>query len=71
MGVDFTEKIIQEVRNRPILYLLNHQDYKNKMKKLQAWKEIQREFNEEVCDLFIISNNSLYYMYIFIYLFIR
>ncbi|KAL4714333.1 hypothetical protein ACJJTC_009685 [Scirpophaga incertulas] len=47
MDVDFTEKLIQEVRNRPILYLLNHPDYKNNMKKLQAWREIQRELNEE------------------------
>ncbi|CAH2109305.1 unnamed protein product [Euphydryas editha] len=51
MDVDFTEKLIQEVRNRPILYLLNHPDYKNNMKKLQAWREIQRELNEEVVTL--------------------
>lgn len=47
MDVEFTEKLIQEVRNRPILYLLSHPDYKNNTKKVQAWREIQRELNEE------------------------
>lgn len=43
MDVEFTEKLIQEVRNRPILYLLSHPDYKNSKKKCQAWNEIQSE----------------------------
>ncbi|XP_045766750.1 transcription factor Adf-1-like [Maniola jurtina] len=48
MDVNFTEKLIQEVRNRPIIYLVSHPDYKNNTKKLQAWREVQRELNVEV-----------------------
>ncbi|CAG4953784.1 unnamed protein product [Parnassius apollo] len=47
MDLEFTEKLLQAVRNRPVWYLINHPDYKNNTKKLQALRDIQRELNEE------------------------
>ncbi|XP_023938139.2 uncharacterized protein LOC112045958 [Bicyclus anynana] len=44
----FTEKLLREVANRPIIYQPTHPDFKNRPKKYQAWREIQMELNEEI-----------------------
>ncbi|KAL4703866.1 hypothetical protein ACJJTC_010800 [Scirpophaga incertulas] len=51
MNVEFTERLIQAVRRRPVLYQLGHPDFKNATKKLEAWREIQMEMDEEVAAL--------------------
>ncbi|XP_011195068.1 uncharacterized protein Adf1_41 isoform X2 [Zeugodacus cucurbitae] len=38
--MDLDEILIEEVRNRPLLYDLGHRDYKNLKKKNYAWKEV-------------------------------
>lgn len=39
------ERIIEIVRNYPILYDLSHEDYKNVKKKDRTWSEIGKQLN--------------------------
>lgn len=41
-----TEKLIEMVKNNPILYNRSHEDYQNLKKKDKIWIEIGKEFNE-------------------------
>lgn len=42
-----TEKLIELVRERRLLYDLSSNDYKNREKKAEAWLEIAREMETE------------------------
>jgi len=40
------EKLIEVVKNYPIIYDMSHRDYKNIRKKNKIWDEIGNEINE-------------------------
>lgn len=42
----YTEELIETVKKYPILYDLNHPDYKNIRKKDKVWMEIGLELKE-------------------------
>lgn len=42
-----TEKLIELVRERRLLYDLSDNDYKNRDKKAEAWREIAKEMGIE------------------------
>ncbi|XP_067141676.1 uncharacterized protein [Centruroides vittatus] len=46
-GTDFSEALINEVRNYPWLYDIRRADYKDSIKKNNSWKEISKKLNVE------------------------
>ncbi|XP_018563087.1 uncharacterized protein LOC108904871 [Anoplophora glabripennis] len=49
--MSLTESLIECVKTRPILYDLNHPEYKNVRKKENVWNDIGRELNQNGDDL--------------------
>ncbi|KAI8426078.1 hypothetical protein MSG28_005038 [Choristoneura fumiferana] len=48
MDNTLTEKLLQAIKKRPVLYLSSHPNFKNKTCTLRAWKEVRIEVNEDV-----------------------
>jgi hypothetical protein len=46
MARELTEKLIEKVREYVFLYDMGHPDYKNLLKKSEAWREISEELNQ-------------------------
>jgi hypothetical protein len=46
MAEDFTEKLIEKVREYVFLYDTGHPEYKNIVKKAEAWREISEELDQ-------------------------
>jgi hypothetical protein len=50
MAQEFTEKLIEKVREYVFLYDTGHPEYKNLLTKSEAWREISEELNQtSVC----------------------
>jgi len=45
-GVEFTEKLIEKVREYVFLYNTGHPEYKNVVKKGEAWRDISEELDQ-------------------------
>ena len=50
-----TEKLIGLVRNNVFLYDVGHNDYKNVVKKAEAWWDIAKEVNQDGMYYFFIN----------------
>ena len=50
-----TEKLIGLVRNNVFLYDVGHNDYKNVVKKAEAWRDIAKEVNQDCMYYFFIN----------------
>jgi len=50
-----TEKLIGLVRNNVFLYDVGHNDYKNVVKKAEAWRDIAKEVNQDGMYYFFIN----------------
>ena len=50
-----TEKLIGLVRNNVFLYDVGHNDYKNVVKKAEAWWDIAKEVNQDDMYYFFIN----------------
>jgi hypothetical protein len=46
MAEEFTEKLIQKVREYVFLYDTDHPEYKNLVKKAEAWRDISEELDQ-------------------------
>jgi hypothetical protein len=43
MAEEFTEKLIENMRKYVFLYDTGHQEYKNLVKKAEAWRDVSEE----------------------------
>ena len=50
-----TEKLIGLVRNNVFLYDVGHNDYKNVVKKAEAWRDIAKKVNQDGMYYFFIN----------------
>ena len=50
-----TEKLMDLVRNNVFLYDVGHNDYKNVVKKAEAWRDIAKEVNQDGMYYFFIN----------------
>ena len=46
MAEEFTEKLIEKVGEYVFLYDTGHPEYKNLVKKVQAWRDISEELGQ-------------------------
>ena len=46
MAEEFTEKLIEKVREYVFLYDTGHPEHKNVVKKAEAWRDISEEFDQ-------------------------
>jgi hypothetical protein len=46
MAEEFTEKLIEKVREYMFLYDTGHPEYKNLVKKAEAWRDISKELHQ-------------------------
>jgi len=46
MAEEFTEKLIEKVREYVFLYDTGHPEYKNLVKKAEAWRDISEELHQ-------------------------
>jgi hypothetical protein len=46
MAEEFTEKLIEKVREYVFLYDTGHPEYKNLVKKAEAWRDICKELDQ-------------------------
>lgn len=61
--MSLTEKLIEHVKQYPILYDLGHEDYKNCRKKDKVWDQIALKLNQDGKIHFILFIGYIYIFY--------